>query len=178
MTNDIYEEEWYTYLKNKYKLTDEDFEEYIEAFKTFNNMNPITVSLLQQLIWNELRENWSKKECLRIVQQINLDANGKTDSIISLKTFLFYIIPICQDYIINRISVHDLFNRLDKDKDGKISCEELMNVVYLVNKKYTHNEIEVCKKKVNEICKIIDTDKDNCISFDEFINFLYRMNII
>jgi Ca2+-binding EF-hand superfamily protein len=178
MTNNIYEEEWYTFLKKKYKLSDEDFEEYIESFKIINNGNPITVSLLQQLVWNELRENWSNNECLRIIQQINLKVNGKVDSIINLRTFLFYIIPICQDYIVKRINVHDLFDSLDKDRDGKISCDELMNIVYMVNKKYTHSEIEIYKKKVNEICEIIDTDKDNCIGFDEFINFLYRMNII
>lgn len=174
----IYEKDWYVYLKNKYKLKDNDMDEYIDSFDSINRGNPITISVLQDFIYNEINEKWSKDDCRRTIKRINLDTNKKDDTIINLKTFLFYIIPICQNYIINRISTKDLFDKLDKDGDGKITCNELTNVIYLVNKQFTVEEVKNYKEKIRKICDQIDIDDNGEITFEEFVKFLIRVEII
>lgn len=176
--NDITEKNWYIYLKNKYQLTDNDMDEYIDSFDSINQGNPITISVLQEFVKNELNDAWAKADCGLVIRNINRKIHNKNNTIIDLKTFLFYIIPICQKYIMDRISIKEFFGLLDKDKDGRITVNELIEVLYIANKNYTTQEIKDYKEEIRKLYNRMDKNKDGFITFGEFIEFINSSGIL
>ena len=57
----------------------------------------------------------------------------------------------------------DAFKVFDKNKDGKISCQELKNLLVKLTGEYKD-------KDVDELFKILDLDVDGNITINEFIN--------
>jgi Ca2+-binding EF-hand superfamily protein len=174
-----FEEEWYVYLKKKFKLCDDDMEEYIDSFELINQGKDITPQILVHLINNEMPNNrWSTKECLNVIRKINKQINGNENQSLNLLTYLSYVIPICQQYVVNYIGIRDFFNELDKDNDGYITCEELTSVLYRVNKNFTPSDIKRYREEIKKICKKMDTNKDGLIDFNEFKKLMTDYGII
>ena len=136
------EEKWYIYLKKKYKLSDDDMEEYIESFDLINKGNDITADVLQKFIYGEIYDQWSKYECGLVIMQINKQLIDNTTGMITnrgpqprikntldLQGYLSYIIPICHDYVVTRIGIRELFDSLDTNLDGRITCTELISLL-------------------------------------------------
>ena len=59
-----------------------------------------------------------------------------------------------------------LFNKIDKNGDGKISKEELYNGLQPYNKDLSDEEL---RKKVDSIFNNIDTDHNNFLEYEEFV---------
>lgn len=179
------EKKWYNYLKRKYKLSDDDMEEYIESFDSINKGENITPDTLKEFIECELNDNWSRHECDQILQSINRETQrGNNSTSQSLKsknyldvyTYLTYIIPICHDYVVTRIGIREIFNNLDKNGDGRITCCELTSLLYNVNQHLTSEEIAEYTARIKKICKIVDENEDGYISYEEFKKFMINMS--
>jgi len=184
---DYSEKKWYIFLKRKYKLSDDDMEEYIESFDSINKGDDITPDALKEFIDCELNDQWSKYECDQILQSINREiSRGSTDAsprakaknYIDMFAYLSYIIPICHDYVITRIGIREIFDSLDKNGDGKITCCELISLLYNVNQNFNPDEIAEYTTKIKKICKIVDENGDGYISYDEFKKFMINIGLI
>jgi len=57
-----------------------------------------------------------------------------------------------------------MFAMIDKDADGKLSREELIQGYSLIN-----NSSEEVLKEIDEIMKNVDADDNGCISYSEFL---------
>lgn len=64
--------------------------------------------------------------------------------------------------------LEEMFNELDKSKDGFLDKNELKGLLAETGKKYTDAE-------VNEILQEADTNKDNKINFKEFVGACARI---
>lgn len=171
------EQRWYMYLKRKYHLSDDDMEEYIESFDIINGGENVTPESLRSFIYCETHDTWSKYECEQVIIKINKQINGNKRPcckkiIIDLQTYLSYIIPICNDYVVTRIGIRELFDSLDKNGDGKITCEELTGLIYNVNYQLTPEEISHFTTEIKKICSLVDVDGDGYLSYNEFKKFI------
>jgi len=172
--DELYDQKWYVFLKKRYRLSDDDMEEYIESFDNINGGEEITVDSLRNFIHCEINDYWSKYESEQLILKINGCVNGCCckKMTIDLQTYLLYIIPICNDYVITRIGIRELFNSLDKNGDGKITCDELVSVIYNVNYQFTPEEITNFTKEIKKICIMVDVNNDGYLSYDEFKKFI------
>lgn len=178
------EKKWYNYLKRKYKLSDDDMEEYIESFDSINKGEDITPEALKEFINCELNDQWSKYECDQILQSINREISRgaissaiKTKNYIDIYAYLSYIIPICHEYVVTRIGIREIFDSLDKNGDGKITCCELISLLYNVNQHLNPDEISEYTARIKKICKIVDENGDGYISYDEFKKFMINIGL-
>ena len=58
-----------------------------------------------------------------------------------------------------------LFDKMDRNKNGRISINEIRYIIRKSNENISEEEIELLIKEV-------DTDGDGLISFDEFLVFM------
>ena len=63
----------------------------------------------------------------------------------------------------------EVFNKVDKNKNGYIEKEELSNLIQELIKKFK-KDTKIPADKVEAALKLIDTDKDGKISKEEFRN--------
>ena len=169
----------YTYLKNKYRLTDDDIEEYIDSFNIINQGNNITPQILEDFINDETDDiEWTVWDCKESIIQINKKINSTSKTILDLRTYLLYIIPICNDYVITRIGIREIFDTLDENQDGKITCTELISLLYKINRQFNQKELELYKKQIRDLCVKADTDHDGFISYEEFKVFILSRGMV
>ncbi|XP_043935950.1 calmodulin-4-like [Protopterus annectens] len=53
------------------------------------------------------------------------------------------------------------FDKIDKDKSGKVTCEELQQV-------FKESGLTISKERIQDFVQSLDTDKDGKICFEEF----------
>ena len=116
-----------------------------------------------------------RKDCFKILASMgrNLEpedeagflsiVDPKGEGRVSKKNFLegiesIYTIP--EEFI---PEIQEAFNFFDKDKDGKISCQEFKQMLVRLSKEYKD-------KDVDELFKIVDLDLDGYITINDFIN--------
>ena len=92
-----------------------------------------------------------KNKLIQILDEIDTEKTGH----ISYEQFLR--ISIDQREILNENNLRSAFEKFDTNKDGKLSKEEIKNV--LGTKDFAY---------VNELLKLVDENKDGFISFEEF----------
>ena len=179
MNDNIYEKKWYIFLKKKYKINDDDMQEYIDSFEYINQGRDVDSQILADFLNDELdhQDFWTVHECEKIINKINYDIDHKVKRYLNLRTYLYYIIPICQEYIINKVGIDDFFKSIDVDHDGWITCDQLVAGLYHVNKKYTDKDIDKLNVEIKNLCKKEDNDKDGYLSYDEFKNFMIKRSI-
>ena len=90
-------------------------------------------------------------------------ADPRKDGRVSKQNFLegvesMYTIP--DDYI---PEIKEAFNFFDKDKDGKISCQEFKQMLVRLSGEYKDQDVD-------ELFKIVDLDLDGYITINDFIN--------
>ena len=166
------QESWYKYLKIKYDMEDEELEQYIDAFYDINNGNSFGPTLLSEFIKNETDEKISIETCRNGIKEINKSVNNKNRTIIDLRTFMLYIVPLCHTQSVIKMNVKELFESLDTNQDGKLSCTEFISILYKIDKKITPEKISDFSKQIKDICNKLDTDGDGYISYEEFRRFL------
>lgn len=170
--------EFYTYLKQKYKLSNDDMGEFLESFMTINRGESITPDALKAFVEDEMDDtDWHIDDCRKIIANINKKVNGKPKNTIDLKTYLTYLIPLCCNHVITKIGLREIFDTLDSDFDGKITCEELVSLLYKVNKQFEPSELLDYKKQISRLCISADKDNDGFISYEEFKSFIIEMGM-
>lgn len=163
---------WYKFLKIKYNLQDDELEQYIDAFYDINNGNSFGPTLLSEFIKSETDEDISIETCREGIQKINKSVNNSGRTIIDLRTFMLYIVPLCHTQSIIKMNIRELFDSLDINQDGKLTCTEFISILYKLNKKLTPEKIHDYSTEIKKICEKVDTDGDGYISYDEFKQFL------
>jgi Ca2+-binding EF-hand superfamily protein len=169
---------FYIYLKRKYRLNDDDIEEYIDSFNIINSGEEISPKALRDFINEEAEDQWSISECKDTIIQINKQLNSNTSMNLDLPTYLLYIIPICCNYAIARIGIREMFDTLDSDHDNKITCKELSSLMYKINRQFSQTELESYRKQIDKLCINADTNGDGYISYEEFKKFIFDRGII
>lgn len=176
--DNVQNNEFYTYLKHKYRLTDADMGEFIESFIAINRGEPITPYALKSFVSDEIDDsNWSMDECRSIIVKINFEIHGKMRNTLDVKTYLTYVIPKCSNNVITKIGIREIFDSLDSDLDGKITCNELMSLIYKLNKQLDSVELISYKQQIEKMCQSADIDNDGFISYDEFKKFILEKGI-
>jgi len=170
------EERWYTFLKKKYDISDDEMDEYIDSFNMINKGNPITPDSLAIFINEATHDHWSLHECRKVILYITEKIDKEPSKIMELKTYLFYVIPICQRIEISRVEIRELFDNIDTNHDNKITCRELTNLIYKINRDLSPSEISEYKKKIKKLCKEMDPKNAGYITYDEFKKFILSNN--
>ena len=116
------------------------YSEFCQAFKGIYNAN-------------ELKE---------LMKSMDLDEDG----FVNYTEFL--AATISENIYLKEDQIHSTFNSLDKDKNHKISCKELMSIIASELKE---NEKAFFQNLIQEI----DTNKDGEIDFSEFTTMMYRL---
>ncbi|KAL5992788.1 hypothetical protein ACLOJK_013707 [Asimina triloba] len=73
---------------------------------------------------------------------------------------------LSKTYHPNHQEMREVFDKIDKDRDGKISEKDLAGVLSAVQNVDMENEMV----KAEEMVKAADLDGDGCISFQEFMD--------
>lgn len=101
---------------------------------------------------NKGLQNFTQKnKLIQILDEIDTEKTGH----ISYEQFLR--ISIDQREILNENNLRSAFEKFDTNKDGKLSKEEIKNVLGIKDFAY-----------VNELLKLVDENKDGYISYKEF----------
>lgn len=164
--------EWFAQLKIKYKLSSDDMDEFIRSFDIINDGSVVTPKRLSEFIAKEINKYYSMVYCQKIIQEINKRINNHRKSILDLETYLKYIIPISVRKLKREQSIKEFFNTLDSDHNKKITCEDLISVLYRVKRNYSSSELKHYKKEIKKICKKADLNNDGVITYDEFRSFM------
>ena len=102
----------------------------------------------------------------------NRQVNKLVDNLIKYRIdniLRFAVIALLVHNSIQLNQAHDavkLFNKIDKNGDGKITREELFNGLQPYKKEITDEEL---RKQVDTIFNNIDTDHNNHIEYEEFV---------
>ena len=142
-------------LGSKYKLTEEQVEEYREAFEIFDKdgSGTITVEELRQVIVS-LGQKCSLKQAKDMIAEVDTDKNET----IEFDEFVQMMLKKRGD---PKDELFEAFKTFDKNGDGKISHSELKEVMKNMGSEMDDAEID-------QMISAADTDGDHEISFEEF----------
>ena len=175
--NGINEEEIMDRIKEgKYDLTKYPWgvisEDAKDLIKGLLKINPKERYTAQQA----LNHKWFKNEKIKASQTCynikNRQLNKLIENLIKYRSDNILRCAVIALLVHNSIQLnqaHDavkLFNKIDKNGDGKISREELFNGLQPYKKELSHEDL---KKQVDTIFNNIDTDHNNYIEYEEFV---------
>ena len=177
MSNIHINKDWYIFLKKKYRITDDDMIEYIDAFEYITKTKYITAEILADFINEELNSDsrWNVSECKELIEQINLHSKRLSNKGIDIVSFINYTINVCQKIRVNKISARELFDTIDIDGDGKITQDELNSLLYRLND-VSQNNIEYYKEEIENLCKKINSTETGYFTYDDFKKLVYKIN--
>jgi len=177
MSSDHINKDWYIFLKKKYRITDDDMIEYIDAFEYITKKKYISAEILADFINEELNSDnrWNVSECKELIEQINLYSNRLSNKGIDIVSFINYAINACQKIKVNKISARELFDTIDVDGDGKITHDELNSLLYRLNDVSECN-IKHYKEEIEHLCKKINSTETGYFTYDDFKKLVYKIN--
>ena len=144
-------------------LSDQEICEMHEAFNIFdiNSDGTISKDKLGPLLFS-LKQYPSKKELEEMMKVDGLDNKDQINFIQFLKIMGKRINNKAVD---EEVYLKNLFDSMDRNKNGLISIHEIRYIVLHSNEKIKEEEIELLMNKV-------DNDGDGLISFQEFLDFM------
>ncbi|XP_022333553.1 neo-calmodulin-like [Crassostrea virginica] len=142
-------------------LTEDQIEEYREAFKLFDKdgNGSITVEELVAILKN-LGQNPTDAEISDIVSEVDADGNGNID----FPEFLLMMSKREKD-VETDDDLLEAFRVFDRDGDGHISTTELRMVMLNIGEKMSEEEVE-------NMIKEADEDGDGQVNYDEFVKMM------
>ena len=146
-------------------LTEQDIYELHDAFDIFdiNCDGNISIDKLNSLLFS-LKQYITKEELNNILKEEGLDKSETID----FNQFLKILGNKVNQKIIDEDEyLRNLFDTMDRNKNGVISLHELRYIVLHSNEEISEEDIELFMESV-------DQDKDGFISYNEFLSIMKK----
>ena len=144
-------------------LTEQDIYELHDAFDIFdiNCDGNISIDKLSSLLFS-LKQYITKEELNNILKEEGLD---KSETI-NFNQFLIILGNKVNQKIIDEDEyLRNLFDTMDRNKNGVISLHELRYIVL-------HSNEEISEEDIELLMESVDQDKDGFISYNEFLSIM------
>lgn len=143
------------------KFTDEEVQEYKEAFQLFDKDGGGTISTKElKQVFEALGQNPSDEDIHSMISEVDQDGSGEID----FDEFLT-LMAAKQSNMTMEDELRGAFNVFDQDGSGYISSQELKQVLDNLGEKLTEEEVD-------EMMKEADLDSDGQVSFEEFVKMM------
>ena len=140
------------------KLTDEQREEFKEAFSLFDKDGDGCISTEELgTVMRSLGQNPTEAELQDMINEIDEDGNGTVE----FNEFLVMMVKKSDPNADKEQELKEAFRVFDKNGDGFISAEELKLVMSRLGEELTDQELE-------EMISEADKDGDKQVNFEEF----------
>ena len=145
------------------KLSEQEICELREAFNIFDDNSDGSISKNKlHLLLKIFKQKPSENEYINAFESLGIRNKKK----INFNEFLMIIAKLTQNTKINEQRYFQkLFDKMDRNKNGRISINEIRYIIRKSTENISEEEIELLIKEV-------DTDGDGLISFDEFLVFM------
>lgn len=143
------------------ELTATEIAEFREAFALFDKDGDGTISSTElETILKSLGQTPTREELQDMINEVDVDGNGTVD-------FHEFLTMMASK---NRTAsaedeIREAFCVFDKDGNGKISADELKNVMINLGEKLTDEELE-------EMIREADIDGDGEVNYEEFVKMM------
>lgn len=142
-------------------LTEEEIEEFKEAFSMFDRNGDETISSAELgTIMRSLGQNPTEAELMEMINEVDIDGNGTID----FQEFLNMMAKKVNRSD-NEEELREAFRVFDKDGNGSISAYELRTVMTTLGEKLTDEEVD-------EMIFEADLDGDGNINYEEFVRMM------
>lgn len=143
------------------KLSDEQIEEFKEAFALFDKDGDGSITTCELgTVMRSLGQNPTETELQDIINEVDADGNGTID----FEEFLAMMAKQCMKAD-SEEELREAFKVFDKDGNGYISAAELRHVMTNLGEKLTDEEVE-------EMIREADIDGDGQVNYDEFVKMM------
>ena len=143
------------------QLSPEEQAELERAFGLFDKDGDGTITAKELgTVMRSLGQNPTEAELDDMIAEVDIDGSGE----IEFDEFLKLMTKKMKDKETDE-EIREAFNEFDRDKDGKISKEELQHMMKNYGEKLTLDEIE-------ELISEVDMDGSNAITYDSFMHML------
>jgi len=143
------------------KLTDEQVQEFKEAFSLFDKDNDGTITTTELgTVMKSLGQNPSDSDLLDMINEVDADGNGTIDFTEFLEMMTKHMKEADNDQ-----ELREAFKVFDTDGSGKISSGELKKVMLNLGEQLTDEEID-------EMIREADADGDGEVDYDEFVKMM------
>ena len=144
-------------------LSEQEICELHEAYNIFDDNSDGCIGIDKLLLlFTSLKQYMTGKELKKFMQELGFDNLNK----INFNQFLEIMAKKLQKRDLKDESyLKVLFNSMDRNKNGKISIQEIRYIALHSNENISEPELEMLIKEV-------DNDGDGLISFDEFLAFM------
>jgi calcium-dependent protein kinase len=143
------------------RLNENDINDLNKLFETFDldNDGQISFEEFQHVLLNFKSNEIMEHEIKEIFNSLDTDKNGKID-------YTEFIASCLEKNIyLNKDRLHEAFSLFDKDNNGVITKEDIMNVLQLKSDE---------NKEIENIIKNIDKNGDGVIDKNEFEEFMNK----
>ena len=143
------------------RLNENDIIDLYKLFEIFdiNNDGQISFEEFHQVLLNIKNDGIKIDEIKEIFDSIDTDKNGKIDYTEFLTSCLQ------QKNLINQERLDEAFSIFDKDNNGLITKDEIMNVLQIKNGE---------NKEIEDIIRDVDKNGDGVIDIEEFYEFMNK----
>lgn len=145
-------------------LTDEQIQEFKEAFNLYDKDGDGTITILELgTVMRSLGQNPSEAELQDLLNEVDNDGNCVID-------FLEFLEMMAKkgNHTNSEDELIEAFKVFDKDGNGFITSKELKHVMTNLGEKLT---IEEAEEMINEA----DLDGDGQINYEEFVKMMMEM---
>jgi len=148
-------------MSNATKLTDEQVQEFKEAFSLFDKDNDGTITTTELgTVMKSLGQNPSDSDLLDMINEVDADGNGTIDFTEFLTMMTKHMKEADNDQ-----ELREAFKVFDKNGDGKISATELRDVMVSLGEKLTDDEID-------QMIREADINNDGHVDYEEFVKMM------
>ncbi|CAM9990405.1 unnamed protein product [Ectocarpus sp. 6 AP-2014] len=151
-----------TAAKTTKELSEEEIEDYKEAFSNFDKDGNGNIDELELgVVMRSLGYSPTNQQLKEMMAKVDTDQSGG----ISFDEFvaMMQLGEVETDFT---KEINEAFKFFDKDGDGEVTPAELAEIMRGLGDKLSDDEIEL-------LVKVADKDGDGVISIDEFISFMY-----
>ncbi|CDF37480.1 Calmodulin [Chondrus crispus] len=142
-------------------LTEETIKEFREAFSLFDKDGDGSISVVELgTVMRNMGQNPTEGELQQMISEVDADGNGLID-------FAEFVTLMARkmNNTDKDAEIREAFNVFDKDGSGKISGDELRQIMKSLGEDLTEEEIQ-------QMIREADTNGDGEIDYEEFVRML------